>query len=177
MCFFSNCLFVIYIYIYFPFFSSFVHKRLCYVISKKFLVGDIIKDGGEGWFQPCLFVCLIVCLFVGIKPEKLYSASCVERKVNPLGVITHGQRHKPRAYQRQRYRPHTCQSMVNTLQVDGLARISGLTPALYKRHPEPPKGIPPCLVWWIGFFLSFFLRLEFRRPNLITGLSKWRAPD
>ena len=38
-----------------------------------------------------LFVCLFV---VGIKPEKLYFASCVGREVNPLGVITHGQRHK-----------------------------------------------------------------------------------
>ena len=72
-----------------------------------------------------MFVCLFVCLFVGIKPEKVYSASCVGREVNPLGVITHGQRHKPRAYQRQRYKPRTCQSMVNTLQVDGLACIPG----------------------------------------------------
>ena len=46
-----------------------------------------------------LFV-LFVCLFVGINPEKLYSASCVGREVKPLGVITHGQKHKPRAYQR-----------------------------------------------------------------------------
>ena len=58
----------------------------------------------------CLFC--FVCLFVGIKPEKLYSASCVWEEVNPLGVVTHGQRHRPRAYQRQRYRPRTCQSMV-----------------------------------------------------------------
>ena len=47
-------------------------------------------------FLVCLFVhhlhppvCLFVCLFVEIKPEKLYSASCVGRKVNLLGVITH----------------------------------------------------------------------------------------
>ena len=33
--------------------------------------------------------------------------------------------------------------MVDTLQVDGLVRISGLTPALYKTHPQPPKDIPP----------------------------------
>jgi len=31
------------------------------------------------------FVCLFVCLFVGIKPEKSYSDSCVGREVNPLG--------------------------------------------------------------------------------------------
>jgi len=53
-------------------------------------------------------VWLFVILFVGIKPEKLHAASCVGRKVNPLGVITHGQRHKPRAHQRQRYRPRKC---------------------------------------------------------------------
>ena len=52
-----------------------------------------------------LFVCLFVCLFAGIKPEKLYSASCVGREVNLMAVITHRQRHKPRAYQRQRNRP------------------------------------------------------------------------
>jgi len=40
-----------------------------------------------------LFVCLFVCLFVGIKPEKLYSTSFVWREVKPLGVITHGLRH------------------------------------------------------------------------------------
>jgi len=34
-------------------------------------------------------------LFTGIKPEKLYFASCVGREVNPLGVITQGHRHKP----------------------------------------------------------------------------------
>ena len=37
--------------------------------------------------------CLFVCLFVGIKPEKLYSASFVWREVKPLGVIVHGLRH------------------------------------------------------------------------------------
>jgi len=74
-----------------------------------------------------LFVCLFACLLVAIKPEKLYSASCVEMEINPLGawvMITHGQRHKPRAYPRQRHNPRTCQSMVNT-QFDGLACIPG----------------------------------------------------
>jgi len=51
-------------------------------------------------------------------------------------------------------------SEVNTLQVDGLARIPELTQALYKSHPLP-------------LFVSFFL--GFRRPNLITGLIWWRA--
>ena len=97
-----------------------------------------------------LFVSLF-CLFVGIKPEKLYSASCVGREVHPLGVITHEQRHKPRAYQRQRHKPRTCQSMVNTLQVDGLARITGLSGSYSTTHPQPPNGIPPCLAGRIGF--------------------------
>jgi len=88
------------------------------------------------------FTFFFLCLLVGINPKKLYSASCVGKEVNPMGVITHGQR----AYQRQQYIPCTCQSMVNTLQVDGLARISGLTTALYKAHPQPPNGVPPCLV-------------------------------
>jgi len=82
-------------------------------------------------------MCAFDCLFVGIKPGKLYSASCVRREINPLGVITHGQRHKLRAYQRQRYKPRTCQSMFNTLRVDGLARVSGLTPDLYKDLRQP----------------------------------------
>ena len=36
---------------------------------------------------------LFVCLFVGIKLEKLYSASFSWREVKPLGMITHGLRH------------------------------------------------------------------------------------
>ena len=38
-------------------------------------------------------LCLFVSLFVGIKPEKLYSTSCFWREVKPLGVIAHGLRH------------------------------------------------------------------------------------
>jgi len=70
------------------------------------------------------WVLMIVCLFVEIKPDILYSASCVGREVNPLGVITHGQRYKPRAHQWQQYIPRACQSMVNTPQVDGLTCIT-----------------------------------------------------
>jgi len=72
------------------------------------------------------FFCFFDFLFCGLKPEKAYSSSCVGMTMNHLGVITHGQMHKPRAYQRQRHKPRTCQSMVNTLQVDGLACITGL---------------------------------------------------
>jgi len=35
-----------------------------------------------------LFLCFFISLFVAIKPEKLYFAPCVGRKVNPRGVIT-----------------------------------------------------------------------------------------
>jgi len=41
---------------------------------------------------------------------------------------------------RQRHRSPTCQSMPNTLQVDGLACITGHMPAPYKTHPY----------WWIS---------------------------
>jgi len=99
---------------------------------------------------PLVIVCLFLCLSVGIKPENPYSASCVGREVNFLGVITHGQRHKPRTYQRQRHEPRTCRSIVHALQVEGLARTPGLTPAPYKAHPQPLNSVPQCLVWRIG---------------------------
>jgi len=61
---------------------------------------------------------LFVFSFVGINPKN-YTPPPV------LGMITHGQRHKPRVYQRQRHKQRTCQSMLNILQVDRLARIPG----------------------------------------------------
>jgi len=141
-----------------------------------------------------VFVPLSVCLFVGIKPEKLYTASCVGGEVNPLGVIAYGQRHKPRAYQRQWHIPRTCQSMVNTLQVDRLARITGLSGSYSTTHPQPKNGVPPCLVWRIGFgrgkilndfnkwciaILYFLSWVSKTQPNHWTkvGLSAWQAPD
>jgi len=51
------------------------------------VLDESIPDGLE------MLICLFVCLFVGIKPEKLYSASFVWREVKPLGVIAHGLRH------------------------------------------------------------------------------------
>ena len=75
---------------------------------------DYYIIGNPSSFYHTIF---FVCLFVRRKPEKSYSASCVGREVNPLGVIAHGQRHKPRAYQRQRHIPRTCQSMFYTLQM------------------------------------------------------------
>jgi len=92
---------------------------------------------------------LFVCLFVyWNKPRKT-----IFRSLSWEGskMITHGQRHKPHAHQRQQHRPRTCQSMVNTLQVDGLAHITGLSGSHSTTHPQPPNGVPPCLVWCIGF--------------------------
>jgi len=40
--------------------------------------------------------------------------------------------------------------MADTLQVDGLARIPGLTQALYKTHPQPLKDIPPRLIKYVA---------------------------
>jgi len=37
-------------------------------------------------------------------------------------------------------------AMINTLQVDGLACITGLSGSYSTTHPQPPHGIPPCLV-------------------------------
>jgi len=86
---------------------------------------------------------LFVCLFVGMKPGKPYSSSCVGTEVKPLGMITHGQRYKPRACQRQRLKPRTCQSMVNTLQIDGLVRITGLTPETTSDASSVTERSPP----------------------------------
>jgi len=92
-------------------------------------------------------ICLFVCL---LEPNpKNYTPPPVGREVNPLGVITHGQRHKPRAYQRQRYKPRTCQSMVNTLQVDGLARITGPSVSYSDSSSATERRPPmPCMTYW-----------------------------
>jgi len=55
--------------------------------------------------------------------------------------------------------------MGNTLQVDGLARILGLTPAPYKAHPQPPNGVPSCLVGRIGFGRGERLTIWWRIPT------------
>jgi len=158
------------------------------------------------WLLSCVFFCcgtrgsislcfLFVCLFVGIKPGKLlYSASCVGRKVNPLKVITHEQRHKPRAYQRQfclfvclfvcwnktrktilrllcregskppgsdhtRAEAQTAcipKTAVRTTYLSlygwhSTSWLAGSHPWTRQRshlsHPQPPNGVPPCLVW------------------------------
>ena len=72
------------------------------------------QPGSCAWLSPFL---LFFCLFVGKNPAN-YTSPPVGREVNPLGVVTHGQRHKPRrAYQRQRHKPRTCQFSLHTLQV------------------------------------------------------------
>ena len=92
-----------------------------------------------------------------------------EREVKPLGVIAHGQRHKPRANQRQRYKPRTCQSMLNTLQVTGwLVSLDLAAPT--PTHPQPPNGVPPCLVWRICFgrgegWLCYGKSSSWKRPG------------
>jgi len=83
------------------------------------------------WLPICLFVCLFVC----IKPENLYFAPCVWREViTPGNGCTRNQAQTTCVTLRQRHKPRTCQSMANTLQVDGLARITGLTPAPIQRR-------------------------------------------
>jgi len=86
-----------------------------------------------------------VCLFVRIKSKNQYSASCWEGSKLCGSDHTRAESHNT-CNQRQRYKPRTCQSMVNTLQVYGLARISELTPAPTPTRPQPPKCVPPCLV-------------------------------
>ena len=58
------------------------------------LQGTCMVGPQLGWFKSSS---LLLCLFAGIKSEKIYSASCVGREVNLLRVITHGQTrsHKP----------------------------------------------------------------------------------
>ena len=97
--------------------SYFEEKKTKHVHTSK-RHGNIQWEGQTYWRQgECLniFDCLFVCLLVVIKP---YFASYVGREINPLGVISHRQWHKPRAYQRQRHKPRTCQSIVNTKDLE-----------------------------------------------------------
>jgi len=72
-----------------------------------------------GWHQGYPFV------------SDCYALVCVGREVNPLGVHTHGQRHNPRAYQRQRHKPRTCQS--------GRAAAEGFSPTPPRAHWIGPE--------------------------------------
>ena len=109
---------------------------------------------------------LFVCLFVGIQPKKLCSASCVGREVNPLGMVTYGQRHKPRACQRQQYTPRTCQSMVNhSSYSEGDYCPLSLSEGLQARTFTAVKGRRPARI-------SLFHSVKGRRPALSL---QWRA--
>ena len=85
------------------------------------------------------FRALFVCLFVGIKPEKLYSTSCVGREVKPLGAVTHGKKHMPRACPRQRHTPRThrllyyCTPLVCVPAVIGVLAV--------RRQNNPKKNL------------------------------------
>ena len=63
--------------------------------------------------------------------------------------------------------------MVDTLQVDGLARISGLTSAQYKTHPQPPKDIPPRLIKYVAVgTLIILVDRDYELPANKTDLNK-----
>jgi len=94
-------------------------------------------------------------------------------------MITYGQRHKPRAYQRQRHIPRTCQSMVHT-HVDGLARITGLSGSYSTAHPRPPNGIPPYWFWTGGGVIPFFflvLNPHSSRAKYSRNDHSWRCSN
>jgi len=73
-----------------------------------------------------------------------YFASLSGLKVNPWEYIHSGPVALPAVLPKVHHRPETLYvpTEVNTLQVDGLARIPGLTQALYKSHPQPPNSVP-----------------------------------
>jgi len=133
-----------------------------------FLSHSIVRGPPEGMFalpDPLFY------LFVGIKPEKPYSASCVGREVYPLGMITYWQRHKPRSYQRQRHKPRICQSMVNTPQVDGLVRRTHASPiqgACSATERRPPM---PCLTYWFwtGGEINDLVDRDHKLPPILTA--------
>jgi len=81
------------------------------------------------------FLSLFVCLFVGIKPEKLYSASCWKGSKAPGSDHTRAE--APTCVPKTAAQTTYLSIYFKTLQVDRLARIPGLTPALYKTHPQP----------------------------------------
>ena len=93
---------------------------------------------------------MFVCLSVGIKPEKLYSASSVGREANPLGVITHGQRHKPRAYQRHLHK-HV---LVNLWLIP--YKLTNNRGPVWSRFPNSRKQRPPACFQTYGGPKFFF---------------------
>jgi len=94
-------------------------------------------------FHSALFVCLFVCWN---KPRKslLRLPPWARSKTPDWEYIHSGRVALPAVLPKVHRRPETLYvpTLVNTLQVDGLARIPGLTQALYKSHPLPPNSGP-----------------------------------
>ena len=101
----------------------------------------------SGWTNQV--VLFFFCLFVGIKPENPYFASCPGLKVHSgsvaLPVFLPNVHHRPE--------PLYVPSEVNTRQVDGLVRIPGPTQAPYRcilsnriAFRDPPRLFPLCPV-------------------------------
>ena len=130
--------------------SRFVCLFVCCYKTRNSILCSLCLEGGNipwEWSHTDSVYCPVfvwVVLFVCIKPENLYFAPCVWREViTPGNGCTRTQAQTTCVRQRQRHKPRTCQSMANTLQVDGLAHITGLTQAPYKTHPQPPNWPPP----------------------------------
>ena len=119
---------------------------LAHFISVASAICGAVRPGTD---KRCLFVYLFVCCYK--TRNSILCSLCLEESNNPWEWLHTDSGTFTCVRQRQLHRPRTCQSMANTLQVDGLVRISGLTQALYKTHPQPLNGVPPCLVWRIGF--------------------------
>ena len=121
------------------------HRPSIKVTEPRFIVikAIIIITAIPQFLDKRLLVCLSVfsfvslCLFVVIKPENPYFASHLGLEVKPLGVYPLGQRISSCRPTKLHLHPETLYlpTEVDTLQVDGLARIRvpGLTQALYMR--------------------------------------------
>jgi len=111
--------------------------------------------------------------------KKLFSTPCW-REVNPLGVITHKERHTPHAYQRQRHKPRTCQSMVNTLSDKLTGWLASLVTTRTTSVASPATELRtsmtfscfllfwPCLICKI-FFFCFVMPPHNFRAKFWTG--------
>jgi len=87
--------------------------------------------------------CWIVC-FLFKPPRTLTSLPALVEKLNPLEYIHRDRVATPAVLPKVQHSPETLcvPTEVNTLRVDGLAHIPGLTQALYKSHPQPPNSVP-----------------------------------
>jgi len=88
---------------------------------------------------------LFVCWFCCYKTRKSLLRLPLGLGVSPLEYIHSDRVALPQAavLLKVHHRPETLYvpTEVNTLQVDGLARIPGLTQALYKSHSQPPNSV------------------------------------